>query len=92
MFLRGWGRVDGGSRSQKSHRRDDIANLSEIVKFSAKCIHCGVSYNPVDCQGLMKEVIICIDARDTKAWSRSRSGGENDRETCKGEKISHDHA
>lgn len=47
------------------------------MEFIAKCINCGVSYNPVDCQGLMKEVIICIDARDTKAWSAFRSGGEN---------------
>lgn len=41
---------------------------------SAKHIGYGVSHNRVECQGLMEEGIICVNVRDTKAWSRAKLG------------------
>ena len=62
------------------------------VFSSAKRIGCGVFHNQVECQGLMKAVIICIDVRDTKGWSRSKAGeGAGRKKKGKGEKILCDH-
>ena len=43
LFLRAWGRADGGARNQKSHRKDDITNLNAIQGHgfsSAECTGC----------------------------------------------------